>query len=1157
MRRVRKYVLAGIGLASIAVALWSGVAGDGVGDIVAGISLVVAAVTLVFELRNQAHERAQEQPASMAEAVDDLAGAIADEWQGEATARRLGETGVIRLRWIYESALNPAAGAGPAGGQEVRFKLAEGFEAAAARLADYFAAQKPRRLVMVGEPGAGKSVMAILLTVGLSARRADGDPTPVLLTLSSWDPPSESLLSWIRHQVSDMHFAGRTEAAQKLLDQRLLIPILDGLDEIPESMRGDAVDAINEVLDRFPGVAVTCRAAEYAGVLAGGSPGLSRAPTVRILPLPATEIIEYLLPVTRPGGIDWSELAAQLGQQPAGDLAQALSTPLMASIARTVYRHGTGKPADLLTLKSRHAIENYLLDSLIDAVYAPRAADDRTGPTPAKARRWLTFLARYLNDHRDRDLAWWEVSRRLLPSWVAPMVGLAGGLLLALVTVPPMAVAVTLVGEGDTAMADAARLGGLAGLVFFVLAVLVWYSTTGVAPGRLVTSFQGTLRRLSRGFRTGVALIMVPGLPALMIGIVIARMTTTWTFSDTEVLSGILSALFVATLLCGAALAGHSWFHAEPGKAAKADPLTSLRHDRRSALGGAVVAGVVVAVCFWPVVMAIAVLGDGVGLAITGWPGNAVDGEHWAADRAAELTEAWSKNRDDGPVYLAAAVMVGVMFSGLVLLARSWTRFVVARVFLASRGQMPLRLMRFLNDARGRELLRQSGGRYQFRHIRFQERLLSKEAARRVEAEGGGERSAARRTRRIRITAVASAAVLIGVVLAVLIPVVPVDSAAVTLTGERGTLRGLAVNPEGSLLVTLDGSGTVRVWDPSGPTVLRHLPVPKGGAVGGLKFSPDQHTLLGTDANRLVVWDATSGAMLWEARVTGKSPIKGAFFGPRGRTIAVTADVVDIYDVRTGTRIADSLPDYNYRPDEEQIAVAASNNNVEVIDVHTGKVVDKVRTATRSETAWASDGSSLVIFNEWETTVWWLGPNRRSQDLHLKRSNRVAFRPDGILVTEGDGSSNCSSDEESPLIRGGKSPVRLWKMTGGEFHPIAAAVANNPLTTARGSLTMFESPGSCGWLNLFDEATGQLAATTFVGRNYFADGDSVDKAGERLALIDGESIIIRKIRTGAAVEVLRGHVGSVRKTAFTEDGRLVSIGIDNTVRLWDVGGDSR
>lgn len=59
-----------------------------------------------------------------------------------------------------------------------------------------------RRLVLIGEPGAGKSGVLLLLTLGLLARRTPTDPVPVLFfamsTSKSGGDPSDVLPSRFR-----------------------------------------------------------------------------------------------------------------------------------------------------------------------------------------------------------------------------------------------------------------------------------------------------------------------------------------------------------------------------------------------------------------------------------------------------------------------------------------------------------------------------------------------------------------------------------------------------------------------------------------------------------------------------------------------------------------------------------------------------------------------------------------------------------------------------------------------------------------------------------------------------------------------------------------------------------------------------------------------
>src|SRR5262249_52587296 len=105
-------------------------------------------------------------------------------------------------------------------------RLTGRFDEVTGRLANGFQ-QVGSRLVLIGEPGAGKTVLAMLLTLGLLEARTGGTATPVLLTVGSWDPVRESLDDWIVGTLAALHYGGRPDIPRRLLQRGLLIPLLD------------------------------------------------------------------------------------------------------------------------------------------------------------------------------------------------------------------------------------------------------------------------------------------------------------------------------------------------------------------------------------------------------------------------------------------------------------------------------------------------------------------------------------------------------------------------------------------------------------------------------------------------------------------------------------------------------------------------------------------------------------------------------------------------------------------------------------------------------------------------------------------------------------------------------------------------------------------
>ncbi|SOD67364.1 WD domain-containing protein, G-beta repeat-containing protein [Streptomyces zhaozhouensis] len=782
------------------------------GDAVAGVvGLFVALATALGGLaRALSGEPAP--PPDPREIADDLARALRAQWLAEAESRRVRDPRVLPLSWAAtrrDVGADPEDAAGsPVGGRVVRLRLdgrLDGrFDEAVGGLADGYRQIASGRLVVLGEPGAGKSVLALLLTLGLldDAHREPGGPVPVLVSASSWDPITESLDDWLVQRLAESSYAGREDIPRTLLRHGLLLPVLDGLDEIPESSRRSAVRALNHVLGQERPIVVTCRAAEYEDVIKAGSPVLGRAPVVEIAPVAAEDAIRYLADVSWPEETDWAPVYARLRAVPDGPLAAALSTPLMISMARTGYERLPGRPAELVDEErfgSRHAVEDYLTERFIHAAYAsagfPWAPPDEPGEEAARARRRLSFLALYLHRHRERDLAWWQLSGRLLSVWAAPAIGLAFGALLTMVA----ALVLNLSGaEGVDLVSGCALIGGC----FALLTMLIWYATPNRPPGRLSFTRRGAPLRLRRGFATGFAVAAVPAAVTCGTAVLVA-LSNPSAEAWATVLEFVVPALAV-TVIVGCGVAVHESLNAPPEHAGRADPLDSLRADRRSTLVGALAAGVVVALGTFPVLVTLRVLAALLGTAVGGWAGEPglTDLVIYETHREAERFGHW-----EGGVYTTPGLLIvqytllpGVAAALPILLSRAWTRFALLRLVAGARGQLPWRLMRFLADAHRRGVLRQSGGQYQFRHIRLQESL--------VERPSGAAPPSGAFTVRPRRRVPGSARLAAGaasVALVVLLPTLlahPDDDATATVITE---FSADSLSFEGGLLVAREG----------------------------------------------------------------------------------------------------------------------------------------------------------------------------------------------------------------------------------------------------------------------------------------------------------------------------------------------------------------
>jgi hypothetical protein len=313
------------------------------------------------------------------------------------------------------------------------------------------------RLVVLGEPGAGKTMLAVELVLDLMKRRTPGGPVPVLVSLSSWDPERQDLHCWLERQLladypwlrqGSPESGASTTQARALLDRALIMPILDGFDEIPEILRIKAMTRINDSIRLDEGLVLTSRTSAYEKAARPDSESavfLTGTIGIELCPLDISVIPEYLAgPPGAPSRQRWESTLSYVSDHLDSPLAEVLTTPLFVSLARAIYSPEPGSvqddapnPESLQRLPDRVALEEHLFDAFIPAAYRPHPDTARNSRwSPQQAERSLVFLARFMQnrpfgttDLRLRDFA------RAIPGWASRLAGAVGvGLMAAVVS---------------------------------------------------------------------------------------------------------------------------------------------------------------------------------------------------------------------------------------------------------------------------------------------------------------------------------------------------------------------------------------------------------------------------------------------------------------------------------------------------------------------------------------------------------------------------------------------------------------------------------------------------------------------------------------------------------------------------------------------------
>jgi NACHT domain len=478
---------------------------SGLNDAAALATVFAAVLTVAVPVVPWALKGVRSETAGPDELASRLAATVRRQWEQEADIRQIRDPQPLIVRWAPS---RPALMDWPEVVGVTRPSLTGGVD----QVLERFIALPGRRLVIIGQPGAGKTGALLLLTLALLGRRELADAVPVLLTLSSWNPRVETFPAWLSRHLADEYPFLRRSGAEALVASNRVLPILDGLDELPTGVPAAALLALNEAGTRLP-LVLASRSAEFTEAVACGDV-LTGAAVVELEPIPARSACDYLR-LTTPRddrGDRWEPVFAELRGTAGTPVAAALSTPLMLSLARSVYSLDRAvDPAELVDRRrfpTREDVEGYLLDALVPAVFdADRQRRDGRW-TPGQARRWLTFLAWHLRERDTRDLAWWELWR---PRTVGGFAyGLAAGLLSGLLGGLVIGLAVQV--PGNPAMlapdAEGIALGAGMGLGVGLMNALVYMLRDLHLTMRAVRFLQ-----LGQGMRSlGIGLVVVYGL---------------------------------------------------------------------------------------------------------------------------------------------------------------------------------------------------------------------------------------------------------------------------------------------------------------------------------------------------------------------------------------------------------------------------------------------------------------------------------------------------------------------------------------------------------------------------------------------------------------------------------------------------------------------
>ncbi|MDP2159151.1 MAG: NACHT domain-containing protein [Flavobacterium sp.] len=247
-----------------------------------------------------------------------------------------------------------------------------------------------KRLLILGEPGAGKSVLMLRFASKMSeiAEKDENFPVPVVLDLATWKRDDQTFEHWLEQNLPYIagSFAISKKEARRLVESNALLLLLDGFDEIQEQYRNSCFEKLQFYLrklkhlrnETLPEVIICSRISEY--LRADDAPVFA---TIEIQPFQPRDIQTILQSMGAKN--DETAIELQLDLEKNANLYTAITSAFFLHILLNIYSQENNLhfSSDSKELLQKEITEVYIQNELVKLKDYP----------VDKVKKWLGWLA--------------------------------------------------------------------------------------------------------------------------------------------------------------------------------------------------------------------------------------------------------------------------------------------------------------------------------------------------------------------------------------------------------------------------------------------------------------------------------------------------------------------------------------------------------------------------------------------------------------------------------------------------------------------------------------------------------------------------------------------------------------------------------------------